>query len=500
VLLADSAGLTSALNYVATRRPALDLAADAIDVRFVTFDFFELWTFYVAVFAATFGTAEHVTAIAHLDIDEVENRVTVGLADPGRAESIEAQILQRGVPREAFQIIEAARSVPRQSTLNLRHTFTKRPGGVLVAAEDHEEEPCSLWLSAQINGTAIFASAAHCSTKEFRVDSGAWFQNDSGPRIGEEHWDTQGSTGSMSPGGGLPDTVCVTPCRYSDFQYGFYDDSTAALHGRIARTQSAGYLQPGSLDLHSTKPYWGVGGKLDMFYQGVGQWLSKVGAKSGWTRGQITHTCQDIYLPSPWNVLLLCQHRSSIWSEGGDSGSPIFYENGQGTDPSHWDWVYVAGILHGGPDEEWDITDFSTVQGIDEDLPSGHGPVDVTLWCWMDGSNPTFPCSHHTVAIDGPNVVSCPGTHQWEAMPSGFSGPYSYQWFVEYLDSSTPGGYLGTSKVQELGVVEIDGDFMISVEVTSQFGQGEGEQLVLNDIGTDPLCDPNGNGNRNDSS
>lgn len=62
-----------------------------------------------------------------------------------------------------------------------------------------------------------------------------------------------------------------------------------------------------------------------------------VGAISGWTSGTVLSTCFDAYtyfgsLP----VRLICQGKSNYYSQGGDSGAPIF---------NWWSWNYDDSVV-----------------------------------------------------------------------------------------------------------------------------------------------------------
>jgi hypothetical protein len=72
----------------------------------------------------------------------------------------------------------------------------------------------------------------------------------------------------------------------------------------------------------------------------VGSELNKVGRTTGWTRGPVTLTCVDV-LQSGSRFVELCQTFVGAGVAGGDSGSPVFAEEGGGN-------VTLAGILWGG--------------------------------------------------------------------------------------------------------------------------------------------------------
>jgi hypothetical protein len=70
---------------------------------------------------------------------------------------------------------------------------------------------------------------------------------------------------------------------------------------------------------------------------------NKIGRTTGWTRGTVTKTCADTGV-SGSTIVLLCQAfvtASSVIVQGGDSGSPVFVDDGDGN-------VTLLGGLWGG--------------------------------------------------------------------------------------------------------------------------------------------------------
>lgn len=71
-----------------------------------------------------------------------------------------------------------------------------------------------------------------------------------------------------------------------------------------------------------------------------------------------------------------------------------------------------------------------------------------------------------TASIDGPSIITTKANYTWTAVRSGGPGAYTYQWEITYLN----GGYNythGTSQSQSLMVYPGDGEFDLSVRVTS---------------------------------
>jgi hypothetical protein len=93
-----------------------------------------------------------------------------------------------------------------------------------------------------------------------------------------------------------------------------------------------------------------------------GEVANKVGRTTGWTRGPTTETCVDV-LALGTNHIRLCQVVVSALVDGGDSGSPVFFRKGNGSN------VTLLGILWGGSvDEENPDFVYSPLSGIEREL------------------------------------------------------------------------------------------------------------------------------------
>jgi hypothetical protein len=142
-----------------------------------------------------------------------------------------------------------------------------------------------------------------------------------------------------------------TSCRRSDAAYIRHNFSRGVEKGRIAKTPWA-FGGPGSI-VHT--------GFYDVIrrYGGsapVGTWLDKTGRTTGTTYGYVTQSCVAI-------GKLRCQDVSNVYSEGGDSGSPMYVWLGN-------DQIEMYGLLWGGPAGDWNTTYSSRLGGIEADLGS----------------------------------------------------------------------------------------------------------------------------------
>jgi len=111
ILLADPAGAAAARAYVAELW-ALDNGGEHIEIRMVRYDFFELYLFRVTV-SEVVQTPEFHGTWTSMGIDEVNNRIMVGVRDRATVPALEAAISERCVPRNGFHVVEEAPPVPR---------------------------------------------------------------------------------------------------------------------------------------------------------------------------------------------------------------------------------------------------------------------------------------------------------------------------------------------------------------------------------------------------
>ena len=243
---------------------------------------------------------------------------------------------------------------------------------------------CTLGFNFYYSNKYHFVTASHCSDDWYTStgDADAFRQPVAGHQIGVEVLDSGFWYGTR-----LGHTCYgARGCRLSDSDLVLYDDSVSVAHGEIARPMSPGYGAPGSLTIQTSNPTWDIEEPQPAAYLPVGMWLNKVGRTSGWTRGQVTKTCWTYNGTGSYGDFL-CTFTTDIWSEDGDSGSPIFRENNSRNSSSQ-SWVLLAGILYGGPNGVWTETWFGTLSGVTADLGIGSGlfcvfwtPFNVPYGC-----------------------------------------------------------------------------------------------------------------------
>ncbi|HEX6750258.1 MAG TPA: hypothetical protein VF092_23395 [Longimicrobium sp.] len=299
-------------------------------------------------FAQLKGWAEQVeTLLARsdvflVDVDEVNNRVHVGVADNTAVGVVRSEAARMGIPAAALFVQTQPKPEMRAT---LRDRLTTIVGGTQIAFSVYV---CTLGFNARqvSTGANIFVTNAHCTRRRFASDGIAIFQPTkvNGNEIGVEIAD-RGMYACAGAG---------TSCRLADAAYISNNGTRGVGQGGILRTAlktgaNAGITTIGEYDIVAR--YTGT--------VPVGTLLDKTGRTSGSTRGLVTSSCVTI-------GELRCQDISTVWSEGGDSGSPMYVALA-GIGDAEND-VQLYGILWGGPNGDWNTTYSSRLSGIEQDL------------------------------------------------------------------------------------------------------------------------------------
>ncbi len=327
-----------------------------------------------------------ISGVVSLDIDETRNRLVVGTVDGTGGAT--AQTLERlGIPPEA---VITERQQPAVFAATLRDRVRPVHGGLKIAYSSYL---CTLGFNAYQNNRRSYLTASHCTDIQAVVESTEHYQStvSGGNFIGTEYKDPAFFEGGICPQGRV--------CRYSDAAMGEYTDSTTSHDGRIARTT---FRNPssGSITIDSGNPFFFV--RSERPYPINNEELNKVGQNTGWTYGNVTHTCSDEPVLGT-NITLLCQYRVSGGVGGGDSGSPVFSYSGKD--------ATLFGILWGSAGST--VFVFSSMEKVEWEL----GSLETTT---------TY--DPVEVRIEGYRTIKRAGDYTWTANASGGNGSYTYLW------------------------------------------------------------------------
>ncbi|HEU4558149.1 MAG TPA: hypothetical protein VFS20_09880 [Longimicrobium sp.] len=272
-----------------------------------------------------------------VDVDEVNNRVHVGVADNAAAGAVRSEAARIGIPAAALFVQTQSKPEGRAT---LRDRLTTIVGGTQIAFGNYV---CTLGFNARrvSTGANVYVTNSHCTQRQYRSDGIALYQP---TRVASNQIGAEVADRALY--------ACVSgvaSCRQADAAYYSNNGTRAVGQGGIARTALATFANAGITII----------GEFDIVsrYTGtlpVGTVLEKTGRTSGSTYGQVTQSCVTI-------GSLRCQDVSRVWSEGGDSGSPMYVNVGGNS-------VALYGILWGGPSTDWTTTYSSRLSGIEADL------------------------------------------------------------------------------------------------------------------------------------
>jgi hypothetical protein len=185
---------------------------------------------------------------------------------------------------------------------------------------------CSVGVPATLNGTLGFVTASHCSERVYdqSVSTDTFAPTLSSTFLGTESFDPQNFSCS------LPDSL---GCRESDAMFVEAAAGADSVElGRILLTNVGSLTVTGTINVigHSK-------------YPAVGKQVSKTGRTTGTRSATIARVCQDTLVNAgygTYGALCSIEVDNPSFSAGGDSGSAIWIDTGNG--------ARVAGVLSYG--------------------------------------------------------------------------------------------------------------------------------------------------------
>jgi hypothetical protein len=293
------------------------------------------------------------------DVDEVRNRVVIGVAEQRQVAAVRESARAVGVPAGALDVEVTQFPQPRTTLLDYQRPVV---GGIRVHVGP-DSDACTLGVSVRVDYTKYLLTASHCDYVNWGTVSGVQMAQGGGV-IGHEVYDAPWKKFLNCP---APSTIYKCRQRWSDAA--FYQPSADNEPGLIARTVGGPVTgMDGTLTIDAMNPTLRVMSGLGDGALAPQTVLHKMGSTSGWTQGQVLVACVS------WSTgglaaigdTLRCMMKTNIWSKPGDSGAPIFRMG-----PSDAGGVALAGILFGGPYGSWDTTWFSSLDGITRDYGFG---------------------------------------------------------------------------------------------------------------------------------
>lgn len=263
-----------------------------------------------------------------VDIDEVQNQVTVAVPSDDARSALVARLEGAGLRGARVVVVVAPPGIPEQSVTSRFRPF---PSGVKIALANGTSF-CTVGVNVVTgSGARGFFTSSHC-TGYFGVVNGDFFyQADTGIAnlVGYEiadlaPWDCSNLGWS-------------DPCRYSDAALISVDSANLEQGAMIRTIEVDGIFR--TIESSSTPRFTHLTPPSGALVANTT--IYKMGAYSGWTSGTVQSTCVDVDL-WPGDIhgnyfTLLCQYLGNYTSGGGDSGAPVFTRSGTGD-------VYLRGL------------------------------------------------------------------------------------------------------------------------------------------------------------
>jgi len=379
-----------------------------------------------------------VPGVVSLDLDEVGNRVTIGVHGSADLVAIRAQLTALGVPSNAIRFrasglfrfdvrkVEsskwtgAARGLAFFTDADIDSTASTMIGGLRIGLQwSSADATCTLAFPVTHVQSGVektgFITASHCTEKLFGYDGDEVYQTqiqDGGASVGYEDHD--------------PDfyTCGLYKCSVSDAAFIKTNSGVSVGLGLLAKSTGTNYMYDPSNPWIITRTETG-----NLY---VNETVTYTGGTSGYHTASITNTCVDF-----WHDELFykttCEDETDGAVSGGDSGGPVFIPVVSGGHE-----VIAAGLISG---DDGNGMTFTRVSRIADDF-SGEGAT-VSFIAPATISPPTL--SGTTDANNHPAL-------SWTAV----SGVLSYDVYRFQYDSScspitTGDGYVGSTTLTAYG-------------------------------------------------
>jgi hypothetical protein len=306
------------------------------------------------------GGAFSVAGIVLGDVDEGSNRLRFGVGNVGAVTGVRSVLALAGIPisaalveqRAPFTAVATLRDRVRPITGGLQINFFLTPPGIHPGSFI-----CTLGFNAVRFGITSFITNSHCTNVEGGEETPTdYYQNLRsggaanfvGTEVDDPHWTSELNLDCPPP----------FQCRYSDAARVQYAPGVPVTLGAVARVDEVTSSLADTI--HTIAGSFAI--KAERADPIQGEIANKVGRTTGWTRGATTETCVDV-LALGTNHIRLCQAIVTALVDAGDSGSPVFFRKGGGSN------VTLLGILWGGSvDEANPEFVYSPLSGIEREL------------------------------------------------------------------------------------------------------------------------------------
>lgn len=300
-------------------------------------------------------------------VDERENRFSIALPSLAAENGLRSELLALGIPSDAVALrITRSEVVP---LVDLNDKVRPAGGGLRILAlfnynGAQYSARCTYGFNVQIadgSTNRYMVTNAHCVQPE------GTFGGLTGAQVAQPDSNVTSLLGYVTVNppaqAGVSGCAAGDVCRESDAVLVQANDfrfpASAWDFGGVARTTYKG-TGPSSSGSTTISGRIAITDASTIFF--AGDVLEKIGATTGWTAGTVTGTCVYGAVAGGGRM---CNGVVAAGSNLGDSGSPVFWQDGSGR-------YHLMGILWGGTNvyagHNSDEFYFSRWQGIKDDL------------------------------------------------------------------------------------------------------------------------------------
>lgn len=330
--------------------------------------------------------------VSFVDIDEMNNRLEIGVTSFNAAMEVRAALQRQGISEEMAHISEVERFSMHQS---LQSKWRPIAGGIQIG---NLGGACTLGFLATVDKQAGFITNSHC-TSTFGVNNSDAIKqpnNNIANTIGTELFDPPMFVNGNCPSG--------RTCRYSDAVFIARDAGTTQPNPLIGG--DFGHLLLANDPSADVPVKYRISSRAK--FTAAGTIVEKVGRSTGRTKGQVAATCANVNqadgMGNDTGRTMFCQNIANATSAPGDSGSPVFTLE---TFPGGSTGVRLHGIHWGGNGQQ---IIYSPLAQVDSEMQSsGAGKLKV-----YDGDFPTSqpmvkirnPANNVTVGLGALNMIN----------------------------------------------------------------------------------------------
>lgn len=329
----------------APKQLAKQVAAGNFEIRKVKYSFRQLAAWRDLVYENVL----RMDGVVYDDMDELRNRVTIGISrrQPGAQSAVVTKLKELGIPLEAVHFepadpVSFGRADIASRNMNALGAGESTLGPYSSMGGGYKIDVGPSWCTAafigDFGGSAVLATASHCTNAVFAFDGGS---------VGAPYNGTIGTeTADPAPTSSFCtfSWACV-PARQSDGALFSLNGAMPAERGAVAHlgVRSSTLPPTTSFQVSPTHPWFYI--TATSSWHPVGWIVEKAGVTTGWTYGDISQSCTDVRYAAA-GIAVRCANWVHLWSAGGDSGSPVFRLD-DASDPNNMS-VTLMGILSGG--------------------------------------------------------------------------------------------------------------------------------------------------------